>query len=63
MARVLTVTSSGRCYICGLRLHHGLTGTALVALGVTFGRRVLVGVGALLVLHDFRDWPWPLVDP
>lgn len=42
-----------RCklYIAGRRVHHGLTGIALIA------------VGALLCLHDRRDWPWPLRDP
>lgn len=40
-----------RVYICGYRVHHGLVGAALAAAGI------------LLVWHDRRDFPWPVVDP
>lgn len=39
-----------RVYVRGRRIHHGLAGA------------VLVVVGAVLCLHDRRDWPWRLQD-
>lgn len=39
-----------RVYICGRRLHHGLTGALLIPLGL------------LLCWHDRRDFPWPTRD-
>jgi hypothetical protein len=44
------VTACRKVYIVGLRIHHGLAGAAMLALG------------AVLVIHDRRDWPWPLID-
>ena len=35
-----------RVYICGRRLHHGLVGLGAAA------------IGAALMLHDRRDFPW-----
>lgn len=39
-----------RLHIHGHRIHHGLTGLILI----------IIGVG--LMLHDRRDFPWPLRD-
>lgn len=39
-----------RVYVAGYRLHHGAVGFALA----------LLGVG--LMLHDWKDRPWPLRD-
>lgn len=39
-----------RCWVAGKRLHHGLAGAALAALGVA------------LMLHDRKDWPWSIND-
>lgn len=47
---LIRVTSDRKLYVLGLRLHHGLTGTFLAALG------------AILVVHDARDFPWRLRD-
>lgn len=39
-----------RVYIAGRRVHHGLAGLMLCAAGVA------------LIVHDWRDRPWPLRD-
>lgn len=39
-----------RLYLRGRRIHHGLTGALLAALGV------------VLMLDDARDFPWRLTD-
>lgn len=36
----------GRLYVCGRRLHHGLSGLLLTAFGIA------------LVIHDLKDAPW-----
>lgn len=41
---------SVRVYVRGRRVHHGLTGI------------VLAGIGAALVFHDRKDFPFPLTD-
>lgn len=41
---------SVRVYVRGRRLHHGRTGSALAILG------------AALMLHDRRDFPWSFFD-
>lgn len=41
---------SARCYVSGRRVHHGAVGAVLTALG------------AILMAHDRRDWPWRLRD-
>lgn len=43
-------TVGPRVYLGGQRLHHGLVGCMLLA------------VGAALVAHDWRDRPWSLKD-
>lgn len=50
LVRVLRPSTGPRLYVLGARLHHGLTGAALCALG------------AVLMVHDRRDWPWPVRD-
>lgn len=52
-----------RCYVAGLRVHHGLTGVVLIAAGLLGRRRGVLALGALLALEDFGDWPWSLFDP
>jgi hypothetical protein len=47
---VATDLHGRRLYLAGYRIHHGLVGLALV------------GFGAVLVLHDLADWPFPLID-
>lgn len=39
-----------RCWVLGKRLHHGLAGAAMVAIGLA------------LAVHDRKDWPWPIND-
>lgn len=47
---MVKVTANRRLYVFGYRLHHGLTGAVLAALGLG------------LVVHDARDFPWRLRD-
>jgi hypothetical protein len=48
---LLTVTPCRKLYVAGwVRIHHGLVGAALVALG------------AALVWDDRHDWPFPIRD-
>lgn len=53
-------TNGPRLYVHGLRVHHGLTGSALVAVGLLTHERALVGCGLALVAHDAHDFPWRL---
>lgn len=45
-----------RLYVASLRVHHGLTGAACVALGAARRRRSLFLAGWLLMLHDAHDF-------
>lgn len=65
MASLSVVRAPGSCrvYIAGLRCHHGLTGLALAVLGLALANRRLFLVGCLAVAHDWKDRPWPLIDP
>ena len=60
----LTVHPAGpRLYLAGRRIHHGLTGLALIAsalahVGPRSSRNAAGAVGAMLVLHDRRDFPF-----
>lgn len=54
--------SPPRCFIGGLRIHHGLTGLALIAVGVYSHRRSVFLLGSLLTLEDWTDFPWSLFD-
>jgi hypothetical protein len=51
-----------RVYVLGRRVHHGAVGCMALAAAAATRRRWLVGVGALLVSHDARDFPWRDVD-
>ena len=47
MSRILYIDhKQRRVWVCGLRVHHGLVGVGAVI------------VGAALMLHDRKDWPW-----
>lgn len=54
--------SPPRCFIGGLRIHHGLTGLVLASIGIRTRRRSLFLLGALLTAEDFADIPWSLFD-
>lgn len=54
---------SCRLYVAGLRCHHGLSGLAIALIGVLTRNRALFLVGCLAVAHDWKDYPWPLIDP
>jgi hypothetical protein len=47
---LLAAPQGRRLYIYGRRVHHGLVGAILAALGLG------------LLAHDWRDRPWPLRD-
>lgn len=49
MSPRLLLTHDWRLYVAGRRWHHGRTGLLLTAIGLG------------LVLHDFKDRPWPSV--
>lgn len=51
-----------RCYVVGLRVHHGLTGVVLLVVGLLSHRRGAVAIGALLAIEDMHDWPWSMFD-
>lgn len=58
-----------RLYVRERRWHHGRTGEALcgagliaTAAGAELVGSALIAVGALLMVHDRRDWPWPTVE-
>ncbi len=57
----LTVTPP-RCYVAGLRVHHGLTGVLLIAVGLLAKRRRMFLLGALLTIEDWHDWPFSMFD-
>lgn len=44
------LTPDRKLYVFGFRIHHGLQGCALVALGL------------ILTFHDRKDFPWRLRD-
>jgi hypothetical protein len=47
-----------RCWVAGLRVHHAVTGLALMCWGLARGSRGLFVAGVALVLEDWRDWWW-----
>jgi hypothetical protein len=51
-----------RVYLLGRRIHHGAVGCAVVAMAFATGRRRLLPIGALLIAHDARDFPWRDID-
>lgn len=64
--------SGPRVYVIGRRLHHGAAGVALLTLATSSpvrrrrapsARAVLIGaVGAVLIAHDRRDFPFRDID-
>lgn len=62
MAALRVTARPPRCYVAGLRIHHGLTGMALIAAGLLSRRRGVFVLGALLALEDWRDLPFSLFD-
>jgi hypothetical protein len=61
IVRVRVGRDSCRVWVCGLRLHHGLTGLVLVGAGLVCGSRRLFVAGAALAAHDWRDWPFGML--
>lgn len=47
------ITPGSRLYVCGLRIHHGLSGCALITAGIG-----AVIIGAALVADDWPDRWW-----
>lgn len=43
----------------GYRLHHGMFGLGMMSAGTATQNPVLLVVGAMLMWHDRRDFPWP----
>ena len=63
MSRALRITAHPpRCYVVGLRVHHGLTGIVLLMVGLLSHRRRVFLLGALLAAEDWRDWPFSFFD-
>ena len=58
MPRVRMDRPSGpRAYVGRLRIHGGLTGCALVLLGVARGQRILIELGLALAVDDAHSRP------
>lgn len=53
--RVVRHPSGPRLYVASLRVHHGLTGCVLTALGAARKQRALVVAGWVLMAHDAHD--------
>lgn len=52
-----------RTWFVGLRFHHGMAGALLAASsfavrGSQFVRTLMRSIGAALMVHDWRDFPW-----
>lgn len=62
MSALRVTTRPPRCYVAGLRIHHGLTGLLLLAVGLLSHRRRVFALGALLAIEDWRDWPFSMFD-
>lgn len=67
--RAIVLTECRKLYLGGLRFHHGLTGEALMVLGLvllvlinTEAGAITTGVGTVLVIHDWHDFPFRLID-
>jgi hypothetical protein len=54
---------SVKVYVAGLRLHHGITGIVVAGAGLALRRRRMFLLGCAITAHDWRDWPWPIIDP
>lgn len=49
-----------RVWVVGWRIHHGLAGAVVLPLALIAHQPALAFVAALAVVHDRRDWPWPI---
>lgn len=50
-----------RLHLAGRRVHHGLTGLALVVLGAVLRGRfgaAAAAIGGAMIGHDAHDFPW-----
>lgn len=59
----VVLTRCRKLYIRSRRIHHGLTGEAIFAIGLLLHRRLISAVGLALMAHDRADFPFPLKDP
>jgi|GEM_PF-3019295 len=59
----IVLTPCRKLYFGGKRIHHGLTGGALLGAGLLLHKKAVTAIGAALVLHDRHDFPFPLTDP
>lgn len=59
----IVLTPCRKFYVGGKRIHHGLTGGALLGAGLLLHKKAVTAIGAALVLHDRHDFPFPLTDP
>jgi hypothetical protein len=55
---ILSLLGARKVYLGSLRVHHGLTGVAVFAVGCAASSRVLRTAGLLLALDDIWDYPW-----
>ena len=59
----VVLTRCRKLYIRSRRIHHGLTGEAILAIGLLLHRRLISAAGLALMAHDRADFPFPLKDP
>lgn len=59
----IVLTPCRKLYVANRRLHHGLTGGAILGAGLFFHKKAVTAIGAALVIHDRHDFPFPLTDP
>ena len=59
----VVLTPCRKLYLGKKRIHHGLTGGALLGAGLLLHKKTVAAIGAALVLHDRHDFPFPLTDP
>lgn len=56
-----------RLYLHGLRIHHGLTGSVLMAMSLLVPpsprRRAVRACALAMIAEDGHDFPWRLIDP
>lgn len=59
MRKVVCIKRHGnglRVFVCGQRLHHGVTGIATALTCIALHRKRGAVIGAVLMLHDIHDW-------
>ena len=62
MTGVVAHPHGPRVYLLGCRVHHGALGCAALGAALATRRGWLLPLGALLVAHEARDFPWRDVD-